>query len=252
MADKRHRRQPRDVRRDRCREMAVAPGVVWHGYDPEERVHVWGCKGREGCGATEREAWRSLQRELAEGLVRRRVRRPRCRVQRVAGARGGLMRCRRADEAARLSLALEPALPDGGLGQTSPATDEGTASLEPSGLTARQQVVLQRLRGQHRGRYRGITHDDLVLALGIPKRRLREALQALVVEHGQPVGSHPVHGVYLCEDARDFALAQECLWQEALPTMRRRGALVQIQQATAARAAGASARQEELFAGGVA
>jgi hypothetical protein len=77
-----------------------------------------------------------------------------------------------------------------------------------------------------------------VLALGIPKRRLREALQALVVEHGQPVGSHPVHGVFLCQDAVDFSLAQECLWQEALPTMRRRGALARIQREREARAAG--------------
>jgi hypothetical protein len=111
-------------------------------------------------------------------------------------------------------------------------------------------TVLERLRRQHLGRGRGITHDELVLALGIPKRRLREALQALVVEHGQPIGSHPVHGVYLCQDAVDFSLAQECLWQEALPTMQRRGVLARIQRSMQAQAAGVAAWQSELFGGG--
>lgn len=117
-------------------------------------------------------------------------------------------------------------------------------------MSGRQATVLERLQQRHRGRHRGVTHDDLVLALGIPKRRLREALQALVVEHGQPIGSHPVYGVYLCQDAVDFGLAQECLWQEALPTMRRRGALARIQRKLLALAAGIAAQQDELFAGG--
>jgi hypothetical protein len=115
-------------------------------------------------------------------------------------------------------------------------------------LPRRQALVLRRLHEHHRGRQHGITHDDLASLLGIPKRRLREALNALIVQHQVPIGSHPRRGVYLCVDGQDFVLARQCLSHEAFPTMKRLGALRRLQWAADAQAEGKPC-QADLFAG---
>lgn len=98
-------------------------------------------------------------------------------------------------------------------------------------LTPRQETVWRYLNAYHQGRARGVTHTDLAVALPeIPPRRIREALNALVVHHRKPIGSHPRYGVFVCIDAQDFARARQCLADEMWPTQQRDAVLEEIQR----------------------
>lgn len=105
-----------------------------------------------------------------------------------------------------------------------------TATTTTGTLTERQERIWSHLCLRHRGRGKGVTHAALSDLLGIPQRRVREALAALVIKHGYPIGSHPRHGVYVCMDVQDYELARQCLADEMWPTKERDRALEALQR----------------------
>jgi hypothetical protein len=92
-------------------------------------------------------------------------------------------------------------------------------------MTSTEQHVWDCLHAFHRGRRQGVRTEDLARQLDLSRRHLRELVARLVRVHELPIGSHPTWGTYVVEDATDAALADQCLADEAFPTMDRRRAL---------------------------
>lgn len=101
--------------------------------------------------------------------------------------------------------------------------------------TENQEKVWAYLCTRCLGRANGRRRVDIAADLRLADRRLREALAVLVLEHGRPIGTHPRHGVYVCQDATDYQLAQQCLYHESIPTIRRMDALKEMQIRAAGR-----------------
>ena len=97
-------------------------------------------------------------------------------------------------------------------------------------MTNRQARVWEYLDCRARGRRNGVSHAELSAALGIPSRRVRECVNALVLLHGKAIGSHPRSGVYVCLEPQDFHHACQCLADEVFPSLKRRRLLKRWQR----------------------
>lgn len=79
-----------------------------------------------------------------------------------------------------------------------------------SRLTPDESLVWDTLSTRHRGRDEAVTQAVLATVVGIPARRLRHIIKALVQAHGLPIGStpHSPAGYFVVvdpEEAQDIA-----------------------------------------------
>lgn len=66
------------------------------------------------------------------------------------------------------------------------------------GLTEEESLVWDVVQS-YRGKDQAVTNELLARLAGVPERRLRSAIKALVEQHRKPIGSLPGLGVFLVE-----------------------------------------------------
>ncbi|MCX6497186.1 MAG: hypothetical protein NTU93_00115 [Arthrobacter sp.] len=114
-------------------------------------------------------------------------------------------------------------------------------------MTPTEVHVWSMLQSFHQGRQCGVRTEEFARELGLSRRHLREIVAALVRVHELPIGSTTEHGTYIVVDAEDQRLADQCLMDEAFPTIDRRRALARAWERVRPRAEG-RAIQGSLFA----
>ena len=73
----------------------------------------------------------------------------------------------------------------------------------------------------YRGKDQAVTNDELARLSGVPQRRLRAVIKALVEEHRKPIGSLPGLGVFIVQTMQERTEVMDFYKGHALSLLRR-------------------------------